>query len=381
MLYGDLAMAQSLQEVLGAEALAAFDRSGPVACGLPSTAYTSDEFFALENHRLFRNGWVFVAFAHELAAPGDAVPVTVAGRPVLIVRNGVGELRAFHNVCRHRSLQLVDAPGNVGRVLRCPYHSWTYSLDGELKLTPYFGGRNPGDVPEGFDRSCRGLVPVRFALWHDWVFVNLSGTAPDFDEYVSPLARWLDDIDFGELEHVATIDLGEVRCNWKLLMENFIEPYHVQYVHSSTTEQPLTDHFTINESGCLGSAVDISRSEDKPARNDTLSVSSRYLTLFPNFVFGRYYPNQIGVHLNTPIAAHRTLQRRAIYGSGRGAVSPDEAEKLAKLWNDVHREDHAMCERLQAGRASEVAMDGGVLSPEWEQSVHSFQKLVLDFLR
>ena len=374
-------MARSFQEVLGIEALAAFDSPGLVARGLPSAAYTSDEFYALENARLFQNGWVFVAFAHELAKPGDAIPVTVAGRPVLVVRNGAGELRAFHNVCRHRSLQLVDVPCNVGRVLRCPYHSWTYSLDGELKITPYFGGRNPGDVPEGFDRSCRGLVPVRFAVWHDWIFVNLSGTAPDFDGFVSPLARWLGDIDFGELEHLTTIDLGEVQCNWKLLMENFIEPYHVQYVHSSTTEQPLTEHFTINESGCLGSAVDVSRSGDEPARDDTLSVSSRYLTLFPNFVLGRYYPNQIGVHLNTPAAADRTVQRRAIYRTTRGAVSPGEVQKLTKLWYDVHREDHAMCERLQAGRASEVAMDGGVLSPEWEQPVHSFQKLVLDSLR
>lgn len=374
-------MGRSLQEVLGAGALSALQHSGPLAHGLPPEAYTSDEFFALENDRLFRNAWVFVAFAHELAKPGDAIPVSVAGRPVLIVRNGAGELKAFHNVCRHRCLQLVDSPCNVGRVLRCPYHSWTYTLDGELKLTPYLGGRAPGDAPEGFDRASRGLVPVRFAVWHDWVFVNLSATAPDFEQFVSPLARWLAGIDFGDLEHLATIDLGEVRSNWKFLIENFIEPYHVQYVHSSTTEQPLTDHYVINEPGCLGSAVDVTRSDHEPARDDTLSVSSRYLTIFPNFVLGRYYPDQIGVHLNTPIAADRTLQRRAIYATRPNAVSSTEAEKLVKLWHDVHREDHAMCERLQAGRASEIAMDGGVLSPLWEASVLSFQKLVLDALR
>jgi choline monooxygenase len=375
------AMGGGLQDILGAEALSAFDNPGPVARGLPGTVYTSDEFFALENDRLFRNSWVFVAFAHELGKPGDALPVTVAGRPVVIVRNAKGELKAFHNVCRHRSLQLVAAPCNVGRVLRCPYHSWTYSLDGELKLTPFFGGRNPGDLPDQFDRASYGLVPVRHCVWHDWIFVNLSSTAPDFGEYVSPLARWLEGIDFAAVEHLVTIDLGEVQSNWKLLMENFIEPYHVQYVHSSTTEQPLTDHYTINESGCLGSAVDISRSEAEPARDDTLSVSSRYLTLFPNFVLGRYYPHQIGVHLNTPVAAGCTRQRRAIYATSPNAVSPAEAEKLAKLWYDVHKEDHAICERLQAGRASEVALDGGVLSPVWEESVYSFQKLVLNALR
>ena len=374
-------MGRSLQEILRAEALSSPQHTEFVAHGLPAEAYTSDEFFALENERLFRNAWVFVAFVHELAKPGDAIPVTVAGRPVLMVRNAAGELKAFHNVCRHRCLQLVDTPCNVGHVLRCPYHSWTYTLDGELKLTPYFGGRQPGDVPNGLDRSSRGLVPVRFSVWHDWIFVNLSGTAPDFDQFVSPLARWLEGINFDDLKHLATIDLGEIRSNWKFLMENFIEPYHVQYVHSSTTEQPLSDHFMINEPGCLGSAVDIVPSDDAPSSDNTLSVSSRYLTLFPNFVLGRYYPHQLGVDLNTPVAADRTLQRRAIYATGPNAVSSTETEKLAKLWYDVHKEDHAMCERLQAGRASEIAMDGGVLSPMWEESVLSFQKLVLDALR
>ncbi len=372
---------RSLQEVLGARALAAFDKPGAIANGLPSSAYTSEEFFALENARLFHGAWVFAGFAHELEAPGDAVPVTVAGRPVVLVRNDEGEIKAFHNVCRHRCLKLVDAPGNVGRVLRCPYHSWTYSLDGALMLTPYFGGRDPRQTPEGFDRKARGLVPARSAVWHDWIFVNLSGTAPDFDEFVAPLTPWLEDIDFSDVEHLVTIDLGEVRANWKLLMENFIEPYHVQFVHVSTTKQPLSEHYTIDEAGCLGSAIDVTRASDEPRRDDVLSVSSRYLTLFPNFVLGRYYPDQIGVHLNVPVAADRTLQRRAIYATGADAASAANAERLAKLWFDVHKEDHAICERLQAGRSSEVASDGGVLSPVWENSVRSFQCLVLNALR
>ena len=374
-------MIQSIQDLLGEQALAAFENPGAIATGLPSTAYTSEDFFALENARVFHDSWVFAAFAHELAKPGDTVPLSIAGRPLLLVRNDDGEVKAFHNVCRHRCLKLVDEPCNVGHVLRCPYHSWTYSLDGELKLTPFFGGREPRQVPEGFDRKSRGLVPVRFAVWHDWIFINLSGTAPDFDEFVAPLARWLEDVDFDNIEHLVTIDLGEVRANWKLLMENFIEPYHVQFVHSRTTDQPLRDHYTINEEGCIGSAVDISRAPDEPARDDTLSVSSRYLTLFPNFVLGRYYPNQIGVHLNVPTAVDRTFQRRAIYATSVGTVSVAETEKLAKLWYDVHKEDHAMCERLQAGRASDVATDGGVLSPVWENSVRHFQTLVLDALR
>ena len=184
-------MSLSLQSILGAEALAAFEAPGPVARGLPAAAYTSEAVFQLENERIFADSWVFAGLAHELARPGDVVPVTVAGRPVLLVRDADLEVRAFHNVCRHRCLKLVDEPCNVGPAIQCPYHSWTYRLDGALHLAPYFGGRDPRAVPAGFDRAEHGLVPVRVATWHDWVFVNLNGTAPPIEDFVAPLQRHL----------------------------------------------------------------------------------------------------------------------------------------------------------------------------------------------
>ncbi len=371
-------MSPSLHSTLIAETLAAFDTSGPVARGLPGTAYTSEAFFALENERIFSDSWVFAGFAHELTRVGDVAPVTVAGQPVLLVRDAEQRLRAFHNVCRHRCLKLVDKPGNAGRAIRCPYHSWTYGLDGALRIAPYFGGRDPRASPAGFDRKEHGLAPVRSATWHDWIFVNLSGAAPSFDEFIAPLARRLDGLDLAGAHHLVTIDLGEVAANWKLLMENFIEPYHVQFVHSRTTELPLTDHYTVNEPGCLGCGVELS---GQAARKDTLSADSSFLTVFPNFVFGLYLPDQIGVHLDVPLGPDRTLQRRAIYSLGPKPASVERVRQLAKLWRDVHREDHAICERLQQGRASDVAAGGGVLSPVWEDSVRSFQALVVSGLR
>ena len=371
-------MNASLQSILGAESLAAFEAPGPVARGLPAAAYTSEAFFALENRRLFAESWVFAGFAHELARAGDVAPITVAGQPMLLVRDAEQGIRAFHNMCRHRCLRLVDEPGNVGRAIRCPYHSWTYGLDGTLHVAPYFGGRDPRAVPAGFDRSEHGLVPVRSATWHDWIFVNPSGAAPPIEDFVAPLRHWLDGLDLTRMHHLATIDLGEVATNWKLLMENFIEPYHVQFVHSTTTEQPLTDHYTVNEPGCLGCAVDVS---GEAAREDTLSADSRYLTLFPNFALGLYFPDQIGVHLDVPLAPGRTHQRRAIYGLGPEPAPAERAERLARLWRDVHREDQEICERLQQGRASDAAAGGGVLSPVWEDSVRSFQELVVSRLR
>ena len=371
-------MSESLQTILGAQALAAFEAEGAVASGLPGAAYTSEAFLALENERIFTNSWVFAGFAHELARAGDVVPVTVAGRPLLLVRDADLRIRTFHNVCRHRNLKLVDNPGNAGRAIRCPYHSWTYGLDGALLLTPYFGGREPRAAPPDFERQSHGLVPVRSGTWHDWIFVNLNGAAPPIEKFVAPLRNRLEGVDLTRLHHIVTIDFGEVAANWKLIVENFIEPYHVQFVHGATTEQPLTDHYTVNDPGCLGCAVDVS---GEAARDDTLSADSRYLTLFPNFVFGLYLPDQIGVQLNVPLTPGRTLQRRAIYSLEPESQLAGRAEQLAKLWRGVHAEDHAMLERLQQGRASEVAAGGGVLSPVWEDSVRSFQELVVNGLR
>ena len=184
------------------------------------------------------------------------------------------------------------------------------------------------------------------------------------------------------MRHVLTIDFGEVNANWKLMMENFIiEPYHVQFVHPTTmtSKQPLTDHYIVNEPGCLGCAVDVSGGAE---RDDTLSADSRYLSLFPfSSRSGSTSRTSVGVHLNTPVAPNRTRQRRAMYSLGRDPSWAEDTERLEKLWRSVHQEDYDICERLQRGRQSDVAADGGVLSPVWEEAVHSFQQCVVKSLR
>ncbi|WP_432471507.1 aromatic ring-hydroxylating oxygenase subunit alpha [Amphritea sp. HPY] len=356
----------------------AFKESGPLKTGLPPSAYTDEKFWEAEKAKLFPASWVLVGFAHEMAKSGDTVPVTVGDSPLILVRNQDGSIKAFHNVCRHRCLKLVDSPQNVGRLLKCPYHAWAYGLDGALRSTPYFGGEEPNSVPEGFDPQEHGLKEVQCAVWYDWIFVNVSGDAQPFDEFVAPLKNRLDGLDFEKAKLVGVIDLGIVDTNWKFLMENFIEPYHVQFVHSSTTDQPLIDHYIVDDGHCQGSAVDLDdENEGGDGSGNTLAVSSRYLTLFPTFVFGRYFPDQMGVHLNIPVGPGKTLQRRAIYMTDGTELDTESAEKLKQLWIDVHKEDHEVCIRLQEGRKSTVA-DGGVLSTHWESSVRNFQEQVLE---
>ena len=343
-----------------------------VARGLPADAYTSEEFWALECETVLSRTWVCAGFAHELVKAGDVMPVTVAGKPVLLVKDSEGHIAAFHNVCRHRCLQLVDAPKNVGKLIRCPYHAWAYDLKGALKASPHFGGTDV-DRPDGFDPAEHGLAPVRSAVWHDWVFVNMDGGAEPFEEYAAPLIKRLGGVDFARVKPIGVLDFGEIATNWKFIMENFIEPYHVQFVHKTTTSQPLHEHYTIVDGRCLGSAVDLS---EEAGTSGALAVSSRYLTLFPNFILGRYFPDQLGVYLNVPLGPDRMSQKRALYTTEGQALNAGEVEDLKSLWWDVHKEDHEMCERLQAGRRSPVAADGGVLSPVWEDSVQAFQNLI-----
>lgn len=353
--------------------LSRFQEGGSPTSGLPAGAYTDDRFWRVECDTVLNDTWVCVGFVHELPDPGDVTPTAVAGKPILLARNANGDITAFHNVCRHRCMTLVDQPKNVGKMIRCPYHAWVYDLDGRLRASPHFGGTG-NHKPDGFDKAEYSLRPVRVAVWHDWIFVNLSDTAPPFEEYAAPLIKRLEGIDFDKVNPISTLDFGEIATNWKFLMENFIEPYHVQFVHPKTTSQPLKHHRTIVDGVCLGSAVDL-KEEDRTANR--LAVSSRYLTLFPNFIIGRYFPDQIGVYLNIPLGAGRTAQKRGIYTTEGQQLNEFEVKRLSNLWWAVHKEDHEICERMQRGRASPVAEDGGVLSPHWEDSVRAFQEMIV----
>ena len=364
----------------------AFDENDNVQHGLPSAAYTDNYFFEQEAKHLFANAWTFVGFAHDLGNVGDTIPLQVAGQPLLLVRSAKNKIRAFHNICRHRNLKLVDKSHNCKNLITCPYHNWSYSLNGELLAAPYFGG-NKTELPQDFKLEDNGLLEVPCQLFHDWLFVNLNGdtesteSTESFESFIEPLKKQLTDFDLDDFVVAASIEFDEIKTNWKLLMENFIEPYHVQVVHKTTTNQPLVDHYVVMDEHCLGSAVDLTSEQQNKGQEGTLSVSSRYLTLFPNFVLGVYYPDQLGVHLNRPISAGSTHQRRVIYQLKSANQSADEIEKIRKLWISVHKEDHEICERLQEGRHSDLSEQGGLLSPHWESSVRKFQELVADSIR
>ena len=278
--------------------------------GLPPESYTDDGFWKKECNTVLSDDWLFVGLVHELKNPGDIIPLSIASKPIFLVKDLENKISAFHNVCSHRCLKLVDEKKNVGKIIKCPYHAWSYNLKGQLKAAPHIGGTNQ-HKPEGFNFSDHGLKPIRTHIWHDWIFINFNGKAKKFEEYAKPLIKRFNDIDLTKLNYVATLDFGKINTNWKFLIENFIEPYHVQFVHKTTTNQPLKDHYTFVDGKCYGSGVDMEQEDEK--NYNALSVTSRYLSLFPNFIMGTYYPNQVGVYLNIPISPGVTSQKRIIY--------------------------------------------------------------------
>jgi choline monooxygenase len=341
--------------------------------GLSSSAYTDNDFWIKEGSTIFSDNWVFVGFKHELKSVGDVFPIKVADQPIFLVKNSNEEINAFHNVCSHRCIILVDQPKNVKKIISCPYHAWAYDLNGKLLASPHFGGTD-NHKPKKFIPSDHGLKAIRIKVWYDWIFININNNAPIFEEYAAPLIKQLEGVDLENIKRVATLDFGEIQTNWKFLIENFIEPYHVQFVHKKTTSQPLSDHYTIVDGTCYGSGVDL---EEEDSSSDNLAVTSKYLSLFPNFIIGTYFPGQLGVYLNSPICTNRTKQKRIIYTTKNNELTKNQIEKQKKLWWAVHKEDHEICERLQEGRSSPIALQGGLLSPHWENSVRAFQKIIM----
>lgn len=355
--------------------------------GLPAAAYVSDRYLQQERATVFQQYWVCVGLASDAPNPGDVYPTEVAGMPIVLVRDRAGTLRAFHNVCSHRGLQLVSTPCNVRGALQCPYHAWTYKLDGKLRGTPHFGGYYK-DTYDGFDRDSQGLQAIRCEQWLDLVFVNLSGDAPPLAEYLQPVRdRW------------ASYDLDQLRreprevgltcnANWKLAVENFSESYHLTWVHPALNScSRMEDHFGFDvgemhvgqgsllyKSGVLAGRSLPTFPNLEAHQKETVA---EYITVFPNLMLG-VHPDYFLVFIVNPLSPSQTQERMTFYFIGDAAMTPDN-EALRHLpidlWQDTNDEDIEMIERLQIGRQS-PRFDGGCFSPELEQAVYRFQQMV-----
>ncbi len=362
-------------------------RATGTAHGLANAWYTDPACFDREREHLFAKTWACIGFAPDLPRPGSAVPVELMGLPLLMVRDADGAIRVFHNVCRHRGMKLLREPARLKSRIVCPYHAWSYELSGALARTPHIGGVGRHKVA-GFDPADCGLATVRSAVWFDLVFVNLSGDGPAFADWIAPLAeRWSD---FAAADLYPDPDgpgFGfDLRCNWKLAVENYCEAYHLPTLHPSLNRiSRLQDHYDIvQEGGFAGQGSTAYRGAFGPdgdrfpsctGLSEKWAEGAEYVALYPNVLLGNHRDHFYAVLL-LPIAPDRTLEQAWIWYFDADATTPERAgarAALAETWREVFLEDVTAVEGMQAGRAS-PGFDGGRFSPAMDGATHAFHR-------
>jgi choline monooxygenase len=359
-------------------------------------AYRSPDFFALERQRVFVRSWVAVAVCDDLAEPGQVVTASVAGMPIVVTRDRGGELRAFHNVCRHRGTQLVAQDTQLRR-FRCPYHSWTYALDGRLLGAPLFAGSGIPVEQQAlfdtghtdFDPDRYSLLPVRVASFAHVVFVNLCHEGPSLEEWLGDLPDRLAGYRLDEGVAVRRMSF-EVTANWKLIAENFMEYYHLPWVHPELAKvSRVEDHHRFQGSGMYcGMAtspisVDPSTSgwsglPPTPGLDAVDAVSGRFVWVFPNLAVA-VLPTHTFTLILTPEGPDRTRER-AVLSLNRDLsddADPGALDQLAGFWDHVNREDIDIVQRGQAGISS-AAFQGGPMCFRFEEPLHRFQNMLID---
>ena len=374
-------MGASLKDFVSAAALKRVRKAKGVMHRLPGVAFRSPEFLRLEFDRWLSHGWLFVGRGADLPNPGDAD--TAPGLPFFLVRGKDQQIRAFHNVCRHRGHRLICDKRSGALRFVCPYHSWTYDLEGRLVATPNIGGPDIHEL-EDMKPEDYGLVPVRCETWHDWIFINIGGEAPPLADFVKPLADQLSFVDFSKLRHFLTMSRRPIESNWKLCLEHALEPYHVPYVHKGMASRLRpAEHTMIAENPVVGCDSKIAGSDYTndlgcavPIRHNT---SARHLLCMPNFFLSSYAPDIIVDTLFVPDFCNPRLSwmEQAWYTTSGRVVSAEAVSKVCEREEKMIAEDLTVMAEVQAGVESEVVDDGGILSPAWESSIGGFYKHVV----
>ncbi|MEX0285988.1 MAG: aromatic ring-hydroxylating dioxygenase subunit alpha [Paracoccaceae bacterium] len=201
---------------------------------LPAGAYTNVDWFAAEQKHLFGQAWTLVGHRSAFAETGDFLTITSGAYPLAVIQDNTGNLRAFHNLCRHRGTELLEGAGNAGKTLVCPYHRWTYGLDGQLRGLPDRATCFPD-----LDRESLGLHPAAIGVWKGLVFVNPDPTA-DFDAWLNTVTDnpFPHDIDSEDMKPSEEL-VYRMHCNWKVFVENAIDGYHLAYLHEHTLGGPV----------------------------------------------------------------------------------------------------------------------------------------------
>jgi Rieske 2Fe-2S family protein len=352
---------------------------------LPAAVYTSQEIFHREQRGLLARHWLCVGREADLPAVGDYFLKEIAGDSIIVVRGSDAQVRAFYNVCRHRGSKLLDAPLGRGlaRVL-CPYHSWSYNLDGTLHTAPQMG--------ENFRKVESALVPVRLGVHLGFIFLNLDDAAEPLERHFADLPD-LTRFRMGELVCGKRIEY-DVQANWKLICENYSECYHCAANHPQLIRisEPIARGEREQEIGTSFNGgpmrmrdgvetMSVSGKSTLPAipgltRDDHRFV--HYYVVYPNMLLSPH-PDYVLTHTAWPIAPDRTHIVCEWLVTREAAARKDfDPRDIVEFWDVTNAQDWALCERTQMGLASRGFRQGPYQPTE--DCVHTFDRWYADRL-
>ena len=350
---------------------------------LPRAAYVDPDVLSWERRQVFVGGWTCVGRCDAVRAPATQMAVKVGDCGVLLTRDEVGRLHAFENICRHRGHELLACGTSAARGnIVCPYHAWTYKLDGGLRTA-----RGIAEIRNA-DKAQLGLLPIKVAEWGGWVFVNLSGQAQPFEAFLGDLPEVTANWEFDRLVVGASHDY-ELKANWKVAIENYHECYHCRMIH------PALCVASPPESGCnyenatgayTGGWMDLAEA------NETMSFDGRshgvvfprlnaeqrrqvhYITLFPGLLLS-LHPDYVMTHRLHPVAPGLTRVECQWLFAPESLARPGFSPAYAvDFWDRTNREDWGAVESVQRGLESERFVPG--ILTEDEDSVYAFVSLM-----
>lgn len=355
---------------------------------LPPMCYSSDAFFAHELRSVFHKSWIGIGRSDRWQAPGDYAAMEIAGVPIAVLRDEHGVLRAYANSCRHRGARLLSGEGNC-RTIRCPFHRWTYALDGRLVLAPRM------DKTEGFQLGNYGLIPLRLDSRDGFVFVCLDDTAVI-------LSDWLGDFSdvhaFWSLDDMVSTRRREfeVGCNWKGFMEVFNEYYHLPYVHPHSISgiydvpdrpDPVRGQYASQFGATQGTGGLLEKDQEQslPSMKGLTGRNrqgTRYTWVFPNLTFAAS-SEAVWVYETYPVNPGRTRVVMTICFPKETTNHPEFEERAYHYYarfDAAIEEDIPALENQQAGLSSPFARQGrfSYLEPSVANFACWYAKRVLD---
>lgn len=347
---------------------------------LPQQYFVSPEMFAGEQEKIFSRQWLLVGHQSRIAKAGDYFVAEVAEESLIIARDQRSTIRGFYNVCRHRGTRLCEEQSGHSSAIQCPYHAWTYALDGRLVGAPHMD-----EVPE-FEKTKYSLHPVNLGLWEGFIFVNLARRPIRLEEWFAPLAGKFSHWNVPALKSGRRVEY-DVKANWKLMFENYSECYHCPGVHPMLSKVSPYDSAEndLTEGPFLGGFMRINKGKSLTMTGEAcaIPVAGRdqeqegkdrvfYYSIFPNMLLSMH-PEYVMVHQLWPQSPERTLivcdwffHREA---AERADFNPEDA---IEFWDVTNKQDWHVCELSQQGIASRAYEPGPYGSREnipaaWDQ--------------